>query len=406
MRKANIASVGCGGVAKRWHLPTIAELTKKGDLNFMAVCDTDEATASEVGKQYGLPYYTNAEEMLEKHKDIDVVDICTGDYEHHTVAKIVAEHKMHPIVEKPMAPTLPCCDVIINACKKNGVHFEVAENYFRMPGDRILIKLITEGILGEIMRVHFIEPSARRRQFVHGSGKPRGISRPVSTFASHSGVCIDMGVHRMSQIRFYAQSEPKRIAGITKQFVPGPDKVYEDWGHALIDFESGAVGIYEASQVGEETIRYRQIMGTKGVITHTGSWTSDFPLRAMVDGEMKDIPIESERHTVDGVDVLSRVAVHTEPQIVYENPFREYAIDDWNVGTAEEIMSIANAALYDREPEYGVGGRKDVEMCIALYESSLSGMTPVELPITEITNYEGMVHDDFRQRFGHAPDEV
>ena len=143
MRKANIASVGCGTVATRWHLPTIAELTRKGDLNFIAVCDIDEAKASAVGKEYGLPYYTDAEEMLEKHKDIDVVDICAGDYEHHKVAKIAAEHKMHPIVEKPMAPTLPCCDVIINSCKKNGVHFEVAENYFRMPGDRILIKLIT-----------------------------------------------------------------------------------------------------------------------------------------------------------------------------------------------------------------------------------------------------------------------
>ena len=33
MRKANSASVGLGTVAKRWHLPTIAELTKKGDLN-------------------------------------------------------------------------------------------------------------------------------------------------------------------------------------------------------------------------------------------------------------------------------------------------------------------------------------------------------------------------------------
>ena len=144
---------------------------------------------------------------------------------------------MHPIVEKPMAPTLPCCDVIINSCKKNGVHFEVAENYFRMPNDRILIKLITEGVLGDIMRVHFIEPSTRGRQFVHGAGKPQGISHPVSTFGSHSGVCIDMGVHRMSQLRFYAQSEPKRIAGITKQFVPNTDRVYEDWGHALIEFE-------------------------------------------------------------------------------------------------------------------------------------------------------------------------
>ena len=401
MPKAKIASVGCGWVARRWHLPTIAELTKRGDLDFIAVCDIDADIARKVGEEYGIPYYTDVEQMLEKHSDIDVVDISTGDYTHHSVARIVAEHKMHPMVEKPMAPTLACCDVIVDSCRKNGVHFEVAENYFRMPGDRIIIKLIKEGILGDIVRVHFIEPFGRA-PLVPGSEKPRGIESPVSTFGSHSGVCIDMGVHRMSQLRCYAQSEPKRITGITKQFVPGPDKVYEDWGHALIEFESGAVGVYETSRVGEETIKYRQIMGTKGVITDVDFWTSEFPLRALVNGEMKNIPVEEERHQVDGVDVLSRIVVHTEPQIVYENPFRTYAIDDWNVGTAEELMSIANAAVLGKEPEYGISGRKDVEMCIALYQSSLSGMMPVELPITEMTGYEQMVHDEFSQKFGYA----
>ena len=39
---------------KNWHLPTIAELTKKGDLNFIAVCDIDETKASEVGKTVRL----------------------------------------------------------------------------------------------------------------------------------------------------------------------------------------------------------------------------------------------------------------------------------------------------------------------------------------------------------------
>ena len=404
MRKAKIASVGCGWVARRWHLPTIAELTKRGDLDYVAVCDADADTAREVGEAYGLPYYTDVEQMLEKHNDLDVVDISTGDYTHHPLAKIVAEHKMHPIVEKPMAPTLACCDIIVESCRKNGVHFEVAENYFRMPGDRIIIKLIQEGVLGDIMRVHFIEPFGHA-QFAHGSGKPRGIGSPVSAFGSHSGVCIDMGVHRMSQIRCYAQSEPKTIVGTTKQFVPSPNKVYEDWGHALIDFESGAVGVYETSQVGEETIKYRQIMGTKGVITDTDYWTSDFPLRALVNGEMKDIPIKKERHQVDGVDVLSRIVVHTDPPIVYENPFRTYAIDEWNVGIAEEIMSIARAAVTGEAPEYGIDGRKDVEMCIALYESSRSGMTPVALPITETTVYEQMIHDEFYQKFGDSIDK-
>ena len=74
---------------------------------------------------------------------------------------------------------------------------------------------------------------------------------------------------------------------------PEPNRIYEDWGHAIIEFESGAVGVYETSQVGEETIKYRQIMGTKGVITDVDFWTADFPLRALVNGEMKDIPIET-----------------------------------------------------------------------------------------------------------------
>ena len=43
----------------------------------------------EVGETYGLPYYTDVEEMLDKHNDIDVVDICAGDYEHHSVARRV-----------------------------------------------------------------------------------------------------------------------------------------------------------------------------------------------------------------------------------------------------------------------------------------------------------------------------
>ena len=50
MRKAKIASVGCGWVAKRWHLPTIAELTKRGDLDYIAVCDGDADTAREAGE--------------------------------------------------------------------------------------------------------------------------------------------------------------------------------------------------------------------------------------------------------------------------------------------------------------------------------------------------------------------
>ena len=106
-------------------------MSKRGEIDFVALCDMDEQLAEENGRRYGVPHYLSLEEMLDRHKDILVVDVVAGDPTHHVLGKMVAEHGKHVMVEKPMAVTLPCCDVIIDACRRNGVHFEVAENYFR-----------------------------------------------------------------------------------------------------------------------------------------------------------------------------------------------------------------------------------------------------------------------------------
>ena len=123
----------------------------------------------------------------------------------------------------------------------------------------------------------------------------------------------------------------------------------------MIDFESGAVGVYETSRLGE-SLHYYQITGTKGSIRDDHWSGPGIPLRLQVGEEKQDIAVEFERHQVEGVDVLSRIVVHTDPEIVYVNPFREYAIDDWCVGHADEIMSLANAALNDEAPEYSLSG--------------------------------------------------
>lgn len=172
----------------------------------------------------------------------------------------------------------------------------------------------------------------------------------------------------------------------------------------MIEFESGAMGIYETSRVGELQ-KYCQITGTLGGILDYDYSGPKIPLRLLAGEEWKDVPVESERRTIDGVDVLQRIVVHTDPQIVYENPFREYAINDWCVGHAAEIMSIANAALNDEPPEYGLEGRKDVEMAMAIYESSLRGTVPIKLPLKGVTGYEKAVHEDYLKKFGRPIDQ-
>lgn len=398
MTLAKIAIVGCGRPAQRWHLPTAAELARRGRIEFVALCDLDEELAAQAGRKFGVPHYSNIEQMLDRHKDIMAVDIVTGDPTHHALARLVAAHGRHLMVEKPMAVTLPCCDAIIEACRENNVHFEVAENYFRMPKQRLIRQLVERGVLGRILRVHFMDPKGRRP--FPENVTPHGIARPVSKFASYSGLCMDMGAHRLSQLRFYANSEPQRIAATVKRYRTDPEFVHEDWLHALIEFASGAVGVYETSRFGEETLRYAQIMGTEGMIIDHDTFGPSLPLRARSGGELRDVPVEFERHRVGDVDVLKRIVAHTDPPIIYENPYADCAIDDWSVGHAEEIMSLANAALHDVPPEYGLLGRKDVEMAMAIYESSLHGMQSVELPITALTSYEQMLHDDYAEQFG------
>lgn len=403
MSVAKIALVGCGMPSRRWHMPTLSELARRGAIEFVALCDLDEKLSAEHGEMYGVPHYTSIEEMLDRHKDIMAVDIVTGDSTHHMLAKQIAEQGKHVMVEKPMALTRACCDVIIDACSRNNVHFEVAENYFRMPKQRAIINLIKAGILGDIVRVHYIE--AKAQNLFDPTVTHRGLTRPLSKFGNSSGMCMDMGSHRLSQLRLFAQSEPRQISGTVKRYRTNPEIVHEDWAHAMIDFESGATGIYETSRLGE-ALSYYQVTGTQGGITDY-KWSGPaIPLRLQIGNEMKDVPVEFERHQADGVDVLSRIVVHTDPQIVYVNPFREYAIDDWCVGHAEQIMSLANAALNDEAPEYGLEGRKDVEMAMAIYESSLTGSAPVKLPIEGMTSYEQMLHEDYKARFGRAFDDV
>ena len=101
--------LGCGNLARRWHLPTLAELSKRGEIDFVALCDMDERLAAECGAAYGVPHYTSAEQMLDAHKDILVVDVVTGDPTHHVLGSMMAERGKHVMVEKPMALTgSPC----------------------------------------------------------------------------------------------------------------------------------------------------------------------------------------------------------------------------------------------------------------------------------------------------------
>ena len=97
MQTIKFAVIGCGHIGKR-HAEMI---TRQDHAELVALCDIREQ--NELGiEAYNVPFYKDLETMLSKHKEIDVVCVCTPNGLHAEQANLALDHKKHVVVEKPM----------------------------------------------------------------------------------------------------------------------------------------------------------------------------------------------------------------------------------------------------------------------------------------------------------------
>ena len=181
MSKLNIALVGAGRRGAGAHLPVIAKL--KDIYNLVAICDIDEETVTRYAKEYDATPYTNVRDLV-AHEELDVVDITAPAVAHHAIGCFMADAGVHILCETPITVTLATTDLMIERAKANNVKLEIAENYYRVPRERFLSKVIEADIIGEVARIYRI---------------------------FHEG-----GHHGMSMLRLRAGGEPKSVLGITQ----------------------------------------------------------------------------------------------------------------------------------------------------------------------------------------------
>src|SRR5258708_31112305 len=132
MKQLRVAIVGMGSRSKA-HVPLLKIMQDKFEV--AAVCDALAERARAAAAEYDVPWYDNVEQMLAK-ENIDIVDIVLPPDAHHVVGAIAAEHKCHLMCETPISITLPLADAMIEAARRNGVKFEVAEQVYRWPEER------------------------------------------------------------------------------------------------------------------------------------------------------------------------------------------------------------------------------------------------------------------------------
>ena len=385
MSKLNIALVGAGRRGGGAHLPVIAKL--KDVYNLVAVCDIDEETTTRYAKQYGATPYTNVRALVEQ-EELDVVDITVPGVAHHAIACFMADAGVHILCETPIAVTLPTADLMIARAKANNVKLEVAENYYRAPRERFLSKVIASDVIGEVSRIY--------RIFYEG------------------------GYHGMSMLRLRAGGEPKSALGITQTspVIPIIDRMKrhhtsENWSLGFIEFDNGATAlmvysnVIHARSLGRGQTGISQIDGSKGTIVGEDIYVT--PAEELQSGA-KGIAHRPKRTTinVDGVNVIQTIALELPEQTVtWENPLKHYPLSEGQIAVADELLSIANAILNDTEPEYGaLLARQDQEMNIAMGESGKRSRETLAFPLTELTETEQGVHDNYRRQYGHPIEDI
>jgi len=218
------------------------------------------------------------ERALPADRRIDFVSVTTPNHMHFPVAKAAVEAGFHVVCDKPLTLTLAEAEALAKVVAGANVVFAVSHNYTGYPLVRQAREMILAGELGEIqaIRAEYIQGWLRTR--LESEGQKQAAWRTDPTKSGAAGCFGDIGTHAYNLGRYMTGLLPEAISANLKVFVPG--RSLDDYGHAVIRYENGALGTVTASQIshGRENDLRIQVDGTLGSL----EWHQEEPNKMTV----------------------------------------------------------------------------------------------------------------------------
>lgn len=121
--------VGAGRISQVAHLPAA---TKADGVRLTALCDASSELAHQVASRYGVPAYTDIDEMLEA--DVDAVLIATPDRSHVSLCQRALRAGKHTLVEKPLAQQSDDALALAETAEREGLVLQVGAMKRHDPG--------------------------------------------------------------------------------------------------------------------------------------------------------------------------------------------------------------------------------------------------------------------------------
>ncbi len=219
--------------------------------------------------------YDNYQEMAEyecKREDkIDFVSIVTPNFLHYEIAKKFIESGINIVCEKPLCFTIDQALELSKLAKDNNILFAVTYTYSGYTMIKQAKEMIRDGEIGKIINVSAeylqdwlideVESDSGNQKLWRKDPKYTGISNCVG----------DIGSHIEFTVKYMTGLEVSKVASIMDKYGQQLDMN----AHIMVEYDSGAHGIYSCSQVcigNYNGLRIR-IFGTKASL----EWFQETP---------------------------------------------------------------------------------------------------------------------------------
>ncbi|MBE6599444.1 MAG: Gfo/Idh/MocA family oxidoreductase [Ruminococcaceae bacterium] len=261
--KLKVAIVGCGSIARGYHLPAYGRLADIAEV--VAVCDIVRERAQAFADRLGLAadkVYTAVEDLLAKEK-VDYIDCCTWPSAHAPVCIAAANAGVNILCEKPLAATLEQGLAIEKAVKENGVNFQLAV-VTRYGAEQIkYMEMFEEGVFGEIY--------AANTQYIRRRGIPGGWFSNKEI--AGGGPVLDIGVHAIDRT-WYLMGRPKPVS-VSAEVSTRIGK-YKTTGDGIFNWDAEGADSNFVFDVEDSAIAFFRFEGGKTMVADV-SWTINGP---------------------------------------------------------------------------------------------------------------------------------
>ena len=257
MKKIRLGVIGCGNMGGQ-HLPAFINL--KDVLEVSCTCDIDIEKAERTAE------LLNAKHFVKDYKDmldfVDAVLVVLPHKLHFECGKFFAENKKHILMEKPFCINEKECIELNKIAKENNVKMMVAYPVPFWEEVKKLYEYMNLGLIGEPFQMtiytdHYVPPVGARGTWMTSRGIGGG------ELFSHGCHFVDL------LLRFLGKPISGSHLG-TNHGTPWMER--EGTSHAVIKFESGALGYYTGTWGAKGTSNHTkfEIYGTKGTLTSMG----------------------------------------------------------------------------------------------------------------------------------------